>query len=291
MGAPGVEDVVANALRFLERTDAIIIDVRRNGGGSGEMSHLVFSHFLPAEPVPTIRVVNRATGERREQKSLATVPGPRRPDVPLYVLTSQATGSAAEEFSFVLKNLGRATIVGDRTAGAGHMVGGFPVGHGFVGGVSLTRVTDPKTGREWERVGVQPDVAVSPERALDVAQVAAMRKIAARDSSAESRRTLELVAETIEARGRGVRVDAARLARLAGAYEGDRSVEAIDGKLWYRRRAGVPDEMVPLGGDRFAVGATRFTFEPSGATQRLTVERPDGTRLSYARVATTSAAR
>jgi hypothetical protein len=291
MGAPGVDQVVADALRVLERTDAVIIDVRRNGGGSGEMSHLVFSHFLGAQPVPTINVVNRGTGERREQRSVAEVPGPRRPDVPLYVLTSQATGSAAEEFSFVLKNLGRATVVGDRTAGAGHMVGGFNASNGFVTGVSITRVTDPRTGREWERVGVQPDVKVAPERALDAAHALALRAVAAKSSDAAHRRTLDLTAETMDARARGIRPDAARLARLACTYEGDRSVEVSEGRLWYRRRSGVPQELVALGGDRFALGATRLAFDTTGAATRLTIEQPDGTTLAYSCLAAQSATR
>src|SRR6185436_6559953 len=180
MEAPGMEDALVGALKFLERTDAMIIDVRRNGGGSGNMSHLVFSHYLGDKPVPTINVKSREEGMSREQESYAEVPGPRRPDVPLYVLTSRNTGSAAEEFSFVLKNLGRATLVGDRTGGAGHMVGFFPVPHGFAVGVSQTRVSDPRTGAEWEGVGVQPDVKCAPEKALDLAHVAALRTIAAK---------------------------------------------------------------------------------------------------------------
>jgi hypothetical protein len=289
MGAPGVEQVVADALRFLERTDAVIVDVRRNGGGSGEMSHLVFSHFLGETPVPTIRVVERGTGRDEVERSVARVPGPRRTDVPLYVLTSQGTASAAEEFSFVLKNQGRATIVGDRTAGAGHMVRGVPVPHGFVASISITRVTDPKTGSEWERVGVQPDLRVPAEQALEAAHAAALRTVAAR-ADAEQRALLERVAESIEAR-RGEPPAPAALARWAGVYDGGRRVELTDGRLRYRPRAGVlADDLVPLGGDRFALGATRFHFEMAGATARLTIERPDGTRLAYPRTATLAAA-
>jgi C-terminal processing protease CtpA/Prc len=79
---------------------------------------------------------------------MSDVSGPRRPDVPLYVLTSQGTYSAAEEFVFVLQNQDRASVVGTRTGGAGHMVNLLPVGHGFVLGVSITRVSDPESGRE-----------------------------------------------------------------------------------------------------------------------------------------------
>jgi hypothetical protein len=290
VGAPGFEEAVGDALRFLSRTDALIVDVRRNGGGSGAMSHLVFSHFLGATPVPTIRVVERGTGRDEVSRSVAEVPGPRRPDVPLYVLTSRGTGSAAEEFSFVLKNQGRATIVGDRTAGAGHMVRGVPVGAGFVVSVSITRVTDPKTGREWERVGVQPDLRVAPERALEAAHAAALRTVAAR-ADAGRRAQLERLAEAVEARQRDDRPATASLARWAGVYDGGRRVELVDGRLRYRPRAELmADELVPLGGDRFAVGGTRFEFAMAGATARLTIERPDGTRLAYPRTAALAAA-
>ena len=290
IGAPGFEEALGDAMRFLSRTDALIVDVRRNGGGSGQMSHLAFSHFLGATPVPTIRVVERGTGRDEVRRSDAQVPGPRRTDVPLYVLTSQGTASAAEEFSFVLKNQGRATIVGDRTAGAGHMVRGLPVGHGFVGSVSITRVSDPKSGLEWERVGVQPDVRVAPERALDAAHAAALRTIAQRATD-ERRALLARTAETVEARLKDVRPDAASLARWTGVYDGGRRVELVDGRLLYRPRAAVMGEaLVPLGDDRFAAGTTRFAFAMDGATPRLTIERANGSRLAYPRTASLAAA-
>jgi retinol-binding protein 3 len=201
------------------------------------------------------------------------------------VLTSRGTGSAAEEFSFVLKNRGRATIVGDRTAGAGHMVRAVDVGQGFVAGISFTRVMDARSGLEWERDGVQPDVRVAPERALDAAHAAALRTIARVATTDDARRrTLELLAEAVDARGTGAPLAPARLAALAGTYEGDREVLAQQGRLWYRARPGaMAEELVPLANGRFAIGATRLAFEP-GATPRLVIERPDGTRLSYARV-------
>jgi len=246
------------------------------------MSHMLFSHFLPAQPVNTIKVFNRASNNTQMRQSMAEVVGPRRTDVPLYLLTSQGTASAAEEFSFVLKNAQRATLVGDHTAGAGHMVNVGGIGNGFAVGVSVTRVMDARTGLEWEGAGVQPDVRVAPELALDVAQAAALRKIAATRSGVE-RATLERTAESLEARVKPVAVDPAKLKQWVGVYDEGRSVTFRDGKLWYSRRAGaMADEMIPLAGDRFAVnGAARVSF---GAGLVMTVEGPDGTRLSYARL-------
>ncbi|MDF1506459.1 hypothetical protein, partial [Roseisolibacter sp. H3M3-2] len=98
------------------------------------------------------------------------------------------------------------------------------------------------------------------------------------------------LAEAGDARA-AARSAAAALARWAGVYDGGHRVELADGRLWYRRRAAVmPEELLPLGGDRFAAGATRFAFETSGATARLTIERPDGSRLAYPRTAAVAAA-
>jgi retinol-binding protein 3 len=181
-GAEGANEAIGHALRLLEHTDAIIVDVRRNGGGSGEMSHMLFSHFLDATPVPTVRVRDRSDGSDTVLTSVANVPGPRRTTVPLYVLTSNFSASAAEEFAFVLRNKGRATIVGERTAGAGHMNHIIDVGHGFQFSVSFSRVSDPVTGAEWERVGVPPTIATDAASALSVAHRHALDTVAAKRS-------------------------------------------------------------------------------------------------------------
>jgi hypothetical protein len=281
-GAPGYEEVVGDAMRLLARTDAVIIDVRRNGGGSGEMSHLVFSHFLPMIPVPTIRVQRRGA-EPVLRTSVATVPGPRRTDVPLYVLTSQGTASAAEEFSFVLKNRRRATIVGSRTAGAGHMVNSVPVGSGFVLSFSITRVTDAESKKEWERVGVLPDVDVPTEQALDAAYAAALRTITDKGTDDLRSRQLARLIEVADARRKPATVDLSRLAAYTGNYEG-RVVSVVNGTLMYGRRDGALREpLVPLGANTFGLGALRLTFDDSKGAMQLIVRQANGTEITLKR--------
>ncbi len=276
------EEAVVDALRFLSRTDAVIIDVRRNGGGASDMSHFIFSHFLGEKPVPTINVRSRRSSEPQHRFSLADVPGPRRPDVPLFLLTSQATGSAAEEFSFVLQNLHRATIVGRRTAGAGHMVAPVPLGNGFTVSLSVTRVSDPETGREWEGVGVQPDIVVAPEEALSAAHAAALKLLVAATSDLPRARMWRRLLETVEASGRPAAEEPGRLARLAGSYEG-RVVSVRDGGLWYARRTGgLAEPLAFLGEGVYGLGAQRLRFTESGKGLTLTIESADGTSVSLA---------
>lgn len=277
------EDAVIDALRFLSRADAVILDLRRNGGGASDMSHFIFSHFLGATPVPTIDVRTRTSTEPNRRMSLAEVPGPRRPDVPLFLLTSQGTGSAAEEFCFVLKNLRRATVVGRRTAGAGRMVGQFPVGPGFTASISITRVSDPVTGREWEQVGVQPDIAVAPEQAMFAGHLAALKAVAASSSDEARSRLLHRLIETNEARLRATPESPARLAGFAGTYEG-REVTVREGQLWYARRSGgLPEPLVRLAGDTYALGAQRLRFALSGGLMTLAIEQAEGTEILLAR--------
>jgi len=203
-GAPEASDVLVAALRYLETTDALIIDVRRNNGGSPALANLIVSHFMGPDPVATVtsRVRGLEPGSIRTatQYTLATVPGPRRPDVPLYVLTSRGTVSAGEWFSFTLQNLKRATLVGERTAGAGHNVTFVPSGSGFITTISYSRVADARTGKEWEQVGVRPDIVVDPAQALDAAHVAALDAIATTVTSDARKRELARIREMVQAR-------------------------------------------------------------------------------------------
>jgi hypothetical protein len=280
-GAANVVPAVKAALEYLQGTDAIIFDLRRNGGGSPFSVNAIISHFTTADTVASLTVRNRSANQTFTRYTYANVPGPRRPTVPLYVLTSGATASAGEDFTFVLKNMKRATIVGGTTAGAGHNNANLDVGEGFNASISFTRVVDPKTGAEWERVGVTPDVPVDQTKALDVAHGLALRTIAAGETDPRRRRVLDLTRESVEAQANPRTVPIATLRTYVGEYDGGRTI-ALDGsQLTYSARPGFPpDPIVALNDTTFAVGALRLTFERG--VVRLTP--PEGESLTYARV-------
>jgi hypothetical protein len=285
-GAQMVVGAIKSALEYLQGTDAIVFDLRKNGGGSPFSVNTIISHFTTADTIPSLTVRNRSANQTFTRYTFATVPGPRRPTVPLYVLTSGATASAGEDFTFVLKNMKRATIVGGTTAGAGHNNAVLDLGEGFNASVSFTRVTDPKTGTEWERVGVTPDVPVDPARALDVAHALALKTIAENEKDARWRRILDLTREGIEAQGSARAVPAATLGVYTGEYETGRTVTVDNGRLMYSARPGLPPEpLIALTDSTFALGAARFSFERAASGKfRLRVTPPEGEALTYARV-------
>jgi len=285
-GAAGVVGAVKAALEYLQGTDAIIFDLRRNGGGSPFSVNLIISHFTNGDTLPSLTVRNRSGNETFTRYTFASVPGPRRATVPLYVLTSGLTASAGEDFTFVLQNMKRATIVGATTAGAGHNNANLALGEGFNASVSFTRVMDPKTGAEWERVGVAPDVPVDQARALDVAHALALKTIAANEPDARRRRVLDLTRETVEAQASPRAVPVATLAAYVGEYEGGRTL-AVDGtRLTFSPRPGAPPEaLVALGDSTFAMGAVRLSFDrDAGGRARLRITPVEGEPLTYARI-------
>jgi hypothetical protein len=283
-GAQMVIPAIKSALDYLQGTDAIIFDLRRNGGGSPFSVNIIISHFTTADTIPSLTVKNRSGNQTFTRYTFATVPGPRRPTVPLYVLTSGATASAGEDFTFVLKNMKRATIIGETTAGAGHNNATMNLGNGFNASISFTRVVDPKTGAEWERVGVTPDVKVDQAKALDVAHALALKTIAASETDQRRVAVLNLTRETIEAQTSPRAVPAALLAAYAGEYEGRRTVGVDAGRLTYSPRVGAPpDQLVALSDNTFAFGATRLSFERDGSRYVLRFAPPGVEALTYRR--------
>ena len=283
-GSPAALDATSAALHYLASTDAMIFDFRGMGGGDGDQSNFLISHFVGADTVPSLVITNRSSGKRRVRYTLATVPGTRRPTVPIWILTDRGTASAGEDFTFVLKNLGRAKTVGDRTAGAGHNNDMVDAGHGFGVSISYTRVSDPRTGAEWEGVGITPDIPTTPRAALDVAHAAALDSLAHAAPDGPLRRSLTVLRDASLAR---VIVPPSTLKPYTGTYEGGRVVALQDGALVFRRNATRPPRpLTALNDSTFALDAFTVTFRrgPDGMMQ-MVQQPPDGPSFTLPRVA------
>jgi Peptidase family S41/N-terminal domain of Peptidase_S41 in eukaryotic IRBP len=170
------------AMNFLANVEALIVDLRQNGGGDPKMVALV-STYLFARPTHLNDLWERKSGETQQYWTLPYVPGKRLPNVPVFVLTSHRTFSGGEEFTNNLKVLKRATIVGEVTGGGAHPVTGHRIDDRFTIGVPFARAINPTTQTNWEGTGVEPDVKVPAADALTNAQALAAKELAARRAS------------------------------------------------------------------------------------------------------------
>ncbi|MEV4118631.1 S41 family peptidase [Micromonospora sp. NPDC049645] len=160
---------IVSAMDLVSRTDALILDLRGNEGGSPDGVALWSSYFLPAEPTHLNSIHDRVTGQTRQFWSLAWLPGARYLDRPLSVLTSDRTFSGGEELCLNLKVRGRARLVGEKTRGGANLATVFALTPTMEIAVPHAYSINPITGGNWEGTGIEPDLAVPAAAAFDVA--------------------------------------------------------------------------------------------------------------------------
>ena len=163
-GAPAADRI----MKILVGTDAIIIDLRRNGGGSPEMVQYLCSYFFD-EKIHLNSLYWRQGDRLQEFWTLDKVSGKKRPDVPLYILTSGYTFSGAEEFCYNMKTRNRATLIGEVTGGGANPGDVMTINSELEIFIPTGRAINPVTQTNWEGTGVMPDVEVDADEALETA--------------------------------------------------------------------------------------------------------------------------
>jgi Peptidase family S41 len=172
-------EVIAAAMNVVAQGDALIIDLRRNGGGA-ETVNLVAGYLLEGGR-PLSGIYDRPSDTLRANSSPIWVPGRRfGATKPVYILTSRRTFSAAEALAYDLQALERATIIGEVTGGGAHPYEYRRVHPHFALDLPEGRSVNPITGGNWQGVGVRPDVEVPADAALDRAIALAREAIARR---------------------------------------------------------------------------------------------------------------
>lgn len=163
-------DTVTAAMNVIAHTDALIIDLRKNGGGIGDTADLVASYLFDSERQPLTGIYDRPSDTLSQRYTQPHVPGHRfGGDKPVYVLISSDTFSAAEALAYNLQALDRAKIVGETSAGGAHPFDYQRVHPHFVLWSVSAKSVNPITGGNWQSVGVKPDIESVAADALQAA--------------------------------------------------------------------------------------------------------------------------
>jgi hypothetical protein len=183
------------AMSLMAGADALILDLRRNGGGRPESVAYLMSHFFPLGDKRHLNdIYHRASNTTWESWTLPSVT--ERYRKPVYVLISARTGSAGEECAYDFQK--RATLVGETTAGAANPVSLFKVGYGIVVSIPDARSINPVTKTSWEHVGVKPDISVPAAQALQTAHAAILRNMVSSAKDDKERTKLQGLLSMVE---------------------------------------------------------------------------------------------
>ncbi|MEL6812135.1 MAG: S41 family peptidase [Bacteroidota bacterium] len=163
-----VKTTIDAAMGFVSNTDALIIDLRGNGGGYSSATYLA-SYFFKEEPTLWNTSFNRATNETENEYTFQQVDGERYLNKPIYVLVDEKSFSRAEGFAYGMKHFNKATILGQRTPGAAHFIDFIEIGDNFFIQVPVGRNIHPITKTDWEGIGVVPHIITLKEDTFKVA--------------------------------------------------------------------------------------------------------------------------
>jgi hypothetical protein len=260
------------ALQLLHDASAIIIDLRDNVGGSSDMAAYLVSAFMPSGS-DVYDVIHWRNGTDSERPVL---PYPRpRVDVPLYLLISARTASAAEAAAYTLHAAGRAVIVGQTSAGAANVGGIFPVAESLGVFIPIGTPINPITRSNWEGSGVAPDVVVPAGAALPNAEQLALEKALQRNPDSPQAAYMRDVLEAL--RAQSTPQPGPPLDSYVGVYNGA-EITRVGDLLALRQGNRIPSSLVRLAGDTF--------FDQNDPSRRVVFERGadsiiTGLRLIY----------
>lgn len=266
-----------SALAFVQDTDAVIIDVRHNGGGEPAMVGYLVSAFVPPDADVYNAFIGRGAPRTEEPNQHFARP---RANVPVFILTSARTGSAGEALPYTLQAAGRATVVGEATAGAANPGEPLDIGNGFTAFVSDATPRNPITQGNWEGTGVVPDVSVPWDNALAEAHRLALQGIVVADPARQDAVWL------LAAMAADYVPDALALyeGQYGAGFFGDHTIAVRDGTLTVLRGRRPPQPLKPLGPDLFYTVSDpthhyRFNRDSGGAIESMNIEILGGPQI------------
>lgn len=226
------EPTATAAFSFLAHTNAIIVDLRFNGGGNPKMVQQVESYFFKNKThMSDIQ-------ERFNNKTTTFYTDPAKAKgisltMPVYILTSKRTFSGGEDFSYSMQQIKRAQIVGDTTAGGAHPTRPISFKGGFVAEIPYAQSMNPYSKKNWEGTGVIPDLPVQSSRALEKALETIYLKELAISTNDKEKRSIQWQINALKASHENSnQIDL--LEKFCGEYQGGLQIYLKHGSLYCR---------------------------------------------------------
>lgn len=243
-------------LQFIANTDAVIIDLRNNLGGDGTMMKELADYFF-CRKTYTGKTYNRIEdtwskefwgSDKKQETGLA--------NIPVCILTSRRTFSAAEGFAYGMQSLGRASIIGDTTRGAAHLTRSFGLGNGLVAFIPFQRYEHNITGTDWEGTGVIPNLSCKEEHSLIMAQQEILQQKLTKTTDDKEILKLQWLINYYTSQTNALLPDPAKFAAAAGRYA-EFEITVKNGRLYFRdtnQRSSTPEPMQWIAGNLFQAG-------------------------------------
>ncbi len=238
------KQVVNTAFSFLKNTNALIIDLRGNGGGSPDMEKYILSFLVPPgtqlSSVYERRIHQTETAFTYQPSIAVSFVGK-----PVYILVNRRSFSAAEAFCYDLQSMHRAIIIGETTGGGAHQVGPISISNGFIGLIPFARTISPVTGTNWEAVGVRPDVQISADSSLDAAVLLYYNYQLSNSKDSAEIKTIAWSRDMLQAKLHPYHADSSIAKTYSGHY-GNRVISFENGQLYHSGPGGKKSKLVAL---------------------------------------------
>ncbi|HET9056950.1 MAG TPA: S41 family peptidase [Chitinophagaceae bacterium] len=254
------KESIMGAMNFIRHSNAIILDIRDNGGGSSETLNFVLSYFLKDKL--KLGEFHFRKNNRVEEIRIKTDPLVKKvPDnVPVYVLVSNKTASAAEGLAVTLQSFKRATIIGENTKGEGNPGELFVINDQLyiliptAISVSAVQGTKPVQGN-----GVSPDIVIAPEKAMDKAMLEICKTLAQNTTNRDLKQVYDWQVPVWESNINPPQIPAEMKENITGSFMDGRQVTFENGTFYYINKNNQKIKLFYYGNNVFGMEGKQFT--------------------------------
>jgi hypothetical protein len=276
---PYSKQVAQAALQMLSNSSALIIDLRYGVGGSLDMVTYLMGHFFKEKTLIMDIYLRSENDTLHYYATPDSIPG-RLSEIPIYILTSYKTFSAAEALTYGLQSQGRATVVGEVTRGGAHTVKYRNLSGGFIGDIPFGVARNPITKTNWEKIGITPDIMVNENKALETAEVKIFEKARLLTKTEEERRKLKWEFDLLQSNNHPLEMDSLAFRKHCGDY-GPYTIYYSKGNLYYQKVGKAVFTLLPLdqntmkikGNDTFRI---EFVKNEAGVCVSIITHYDDG---------------